>query len=131
MNLTSYFIKQGKKRLESTVIDEMKLNRITAFLMGSITLVLAFFAYMNYIYLLGFPDGFITELGYAQRSLAYIFIGLSVVFSGYFIYLGTVALRKKIARPLSVAVALYSLAIVVVFLVDVYYRSSLIGSGGG
>jgi hypothetical protein len=109
----------------------MESNRITAFLMGGIALVLAFLAYLNYIYLLGFPDGFITELGYAQRRLAYTFIVASIVISVYFIYLGTVALRKKIARPLSVAVALYSLAIVVVFLVDVYYRSSLIGSGGG
>jgi hypothetical protein len=109
----------------------MKGNRIVAYVLAGIALVLSLLSYLNYVYLLGFPDGFITELGYAQRRLAYIFIGVSVVFSAYLIYLGTVALRKKIVRPLSVAAALYSLVIVAVLLVDMYYRSSLTGNGGG
>jgi hypothetical protein len=109
----------------------MKSNRMFAYLFGCIALLLSFFAYMSYIYQLGFPDGFITELGYAQRKLAYLFIGMNVVFSVCFSYLGTVALRKQIGKPLSAAIIFYLLTIVSVLLIDYYYRLNLMGSGGG
>jgi hypothetical protein len=109
----------------------VKSTRVVAYLLAVIALALSLLVYMNYVYMLGFPDGFITELGRAQRRLAYLFIAISMIFSAYFIYLGVVALQKRIARPLSVVVTLYSLVIVAVSLVDMYYRSSLTGSGGG
>jgi hypothetical protein len=95
--------------------------------MGSIALVLVFLVYTNYIYMLGFPDGFITELGYAQRRLAYIFIAVSIVFAAYFFYLGPVASQKEISRLLSVAAALYSLVIAGVVLINFYYRLEFTG----
>jgi asparagine N-glycosylation enzyme membrane subunit Stt3 len=109
----------------------VKATRVVAYLMAGIALVLSILTYINYVYMLGFPDGFISELGQAQRRLAYIFIVISVVLGAYFIYLGIAALQKKITRPLSVVVALYSLVIIAVLLVDMYYRSTLMGSGGG
>lgn len=109
----------------------MNATRVLAYLLAGVASVLSLLAYMNYIYMLGFPDGFITELSYAYRNLAYIFIGVSVMLSVYCIYLGTVALRKKVASPLSGAVVLYSLFIAVVLLVGVYYRSRLTGGSGG
>jgi hypothetical protein len=86
---------------------------------------------MEYIYLLGFPDGFITELGRAQRNLAYIFIGISVASASCFIYLGALASRKSIGRKLSVAVALYILSIVIIYSIDYYYRLHLMDGTGG
>jgi hypothetical protein len=108
----------------------MKSNRVTAYVLAGVAFVLSLLAYMNYVYMLGFPDGFITELGYAQRRLAYTFIVSSVVTGSCFIFLGTMAPQKKISIPLSVATALYSVVIVTVLLVDVYYRSSLVAGGG-
>ncbi len=109
----------------------MKLNRVVAYIMAGVALALSFFAYINYIYLLGFPDGFITELGYAQRRLAYIFISMSVLLGAGFIYWGIVVLRKQVGKTLFAAVVLYLATIVSVLLVDYYYRLNLTGSGGG
>ncbi len=105
--------------------------RIPAFLMICMTWMLGLIAYFGFIYQLGFPDGFISELGRAQRKLAYIFIGVSFILSVWFIYLGMVALRKRIAKPLLAAVILYLVIIVAVLLLDYYFRLNLTGSGGG
>jgi asparagine N-glycosylation enzyme membrane subunit Stt3 len=109
----------------------MKLNRIVAYLIGCIALASTYFVYMDYIYMLGFPDGSITELGYAQRRLARIFIGISIVLGACFIYLGVIAGRKKIGKKLSVAIILYAISIIIVYLVDSYYRSHLMDGTGG
>jgi hypothetical protein len=109
----------------------MKLNRLFAYLIGCLTLGSSFFIYLEYIYLLGFPDGFITELGYAERRLAYIFIGINIILGFYFIYLGAIARRKKIAKKLSAAIILYLIFIVSIFIIDRYYRLHLMDSSGG
>ena len=109
----------------------MKFDRIIAYLLGCIALASTYFIYMDYIYMLGFPDGFITELGYAQRRLARIFIGISIVLGAGFIYLGVVARRKEIGKKLFVAIILYAISITIVYLVDDYYRSHLMDSIGG
>jgi hypothetical protein len=106
-------------------------SSVVAFVMAGVAALLSLLAYANYIYILGFPDGFITDLGYAQRRLAYIFIVVSVALALSFIYMGTVALRKSVNRPLAVGVGLYSLLIAVLLLIDSYDRSSLTDGGGG
>lgn len=109
----------------------MKLNQIVAYLLGGVAFMFSFLIYMQYVYQLGFPDGFITELGYAQRRLAYLFIGISIIVGAYFIYLSTLASQKKIGKPLLAAAILYVVVIVSLSLMDYYYRLNLIGSGGG
>ncbi len=109
----------------------MKLNRIFAYLIACIALASALFAYMEYVYMLGFPDGYISELGYAQRMLAYVFIGMSVSLGSYFIYLGWTALRKKISKRLSIAALLYLIFIIGIAVVDYYCRLTLMDSAGG
>jgi hypothetical protein len=106
-------------------------SSVVAFVMAGVAALLSLLAYANYIYILGFPDGFITDLGYAQRRLAYIFIVVSVALALSFIYMGTVALRKSVNRTLAVGVGLYSLFIAVLLLIDSYDRSSLTDGGGG
>jgi hypothetical protein len=86
---------------------------------------------MEYIYQLGFPDGHITELGYAERRLAYIFIGISFILGSFFIYLGTVGARKQIAKSLSAIIILYLLSVVGIYLLDYYYRLHLDNGVGG
>lgn len=109
----------------------MRLNRIFAYVIGCVALALSFLVYMEYIHMLGFPDGFITELGYAERRLARIFIGISFVLGSCFIYLGWVASRKEIGKKLSAAIVAYLIFIVSISLIDYYYRSHLMGSAGG
>lgn len=91
----------------------------------------SFFVYVEYIHMLGFPDGFITELAYAERRLARIFIGTSVILASCFVYLGWMAGRKEIGKKLSVAVFVYLIFIITLSLMDNHYRSSLTDGGGG
>lgn len=109
----------------------MRLNRILAYLIGCIALALSFFIYTEYVYSLGFPDGFISELGYAERKLAYIFIAISVILGLYFIYLGKMASRTEIGKTLAATISLYFISIITLFLIDYYYHLHLTGSVGG
>ena len=109
----------------------MKLNRIFAYLIGCIVLASSILIYIEYIQLLGFPDGFITELEYAERRLAYILIGISVILGLYFIYLGRIASQKLIGKKLSAAIIFYLTSIISIFLIDYYYRLHIMNSSGG
>ena len=100
-------------------------------MIGCAALVSTFLVYMEYIYMLGFPDGFITELGYAERRLARIFIGISVILGSCFIYLARMSSRAKIGKKLSAAVVVYLIFIICMSLIDYYYRSTLTDGSGG
>lgn len=81
--------------------------------------------------MLGFPDGFITELGYAERKLAQIFIGISVLLGSSFIYLARMSSRERIGKKLSAAVFVYLIFIISISLIDYHYRSTLMDGSGG
>jgi polyferredoxin len=93
--------------------------------MGLAAAAASLLAYLSSVYMLGFPDGYITELGHAERRLAYIFIWVSVALAACFIYLGAVAARKAVGKMLSASVVLYLVFVVALSLVDSYYRSHL------
>jgi hypothetical protein len=109
----------------------MKVNRILAFVSGGVALILSCLIYLEYIHMLGFPDGFITELGYAERKLAWIFIVVSLILCSCFVYLARSALREKIGKKLSVAAFVYLAFIIGITLLDYHYRSTLMDGGGG
>lgn len=111
--------------------DKMKLNRTIAIVIGCLALASSVLVYVEYIHMLGFPDGFITELGYAERRLARIFIGTSIVLGLCFIYLATMAFREKIGKRLYAAVFVYLLFIISLSLIDYHYRSTLMDGSGG
>jgi hypothetical protein len=129
-NFTNHF-----RRLMADLGEASTLNsrafRIVAYLMGGLALVASFLVYTEYIHQLGFPDGFITELGYAERRLAYLFIGISLLFGVGFIYLGQIASRREIGKKLAAAFILYLIFILTIVLIDCYYRLHLMGSSGG
>jgi hypothetical protein len=109
----------------------MKSYRLLAYLIGCGALAASFLIYMEYVYMLGFPDGFITELEQAQRRLAYIFIGISVISGLCFICLGWAASRKKIGKKLFAAIIVYLVSIITLSLIDYYYRLHLMDGTGG
>jgi hypothetical protein len=109
----------------------MRWHRMVAYIIGCVAFAASILIYLEYIYLLGFPDGFITELGYAERRLAYIFIGISIIFSCCFIYLGRMAVRRETGKRLLVAIFIYLIFIISISLIDYYYRSHLMDGGGG
>jgi hypothetical protein len=109
----------------------MRLKSLLAYLMGCIALGLSGLSYLKYIYRLGFPDGFITELEYAERRLAYIFIVISLIIGSYFIYLGKGAGRKAIGKRLSATIIVYLAFMISLTLLDYYYHLHLTGGRGG
>jgi len=109
----------------------MKLNRIIAFLFAITTFAAAYLVYTEYVYLLGFPDGSITELEHAERGLAYAFIGISFLAGTYFVCLGWTAGRRKIEVKLGIAVTLYSLCVFGSWFIDSYFRANLMDGSGG
>src|SRR5689334_10601487 len=80
---------------------------ILAFLMVVITIIASWLAYFEYIWLLGFPDGYITELGYAERKLANIFIIVNLILGLFFLYLGISSSKKYKRVMLLVSIILY------------------------
>lgn len=102
----------------------MRLDRIIAYLLGLAALGAALLVYGEYIYLLGFPDGFITDLERAERNLAYIFIGVGLLASAGCVYLGWAAGRKKIYAKLALVVALYLIICICLAVIDGSLRAS-------
>jgi len=109
----------------------MGLHRVIAYILSCLTLGLSVFVYAKYIYLLGFPDGFISELAQAQRQLAYLFIGISLTIGIWLIYLGNVAKKTKIHTILFITIFLYLLAIAGIFALNHHYQLHLPSSFGG
>jgi hypothetical protein len=109
----------------------MTLSRIVAYLLGGLAFVASLLIYIGYIHWLGFPDGFITEVGYAERRLAYLFVGISLLFGTGFIYFGQIAPRIEIGKKLAATLILYLIFILSLALLDYYYRLHLMGSTGG
>ncbi len=109
----------------------MNLNGLIAYFMGCVALALPGLVYLEYIYGLGFPDGFITELEYAERRLAYVFIVISLIIGSCFIYLGKAAGRETVGRKLFAVIILYLVFIIGFALINYYYHLNLTGGGGG
>jgi hypothetical protein len=103
--------------------------RAAALLISCALFLLAFVIYANHVYLLGFPDGFISEQQRAQRQLAYVFIAVSVAVGAYLFYCGALVPRSGGGWPKIVAG--YLAFVLGVWLVDYFYCAKLMGSGGG
>ena len=109
----------------------MNLPRVFAGLSGLAALALAGFAYAEYVYFLGFPDSYVTELGAAERKLAVVFVVVSILVGAYLLYLGWIATRRKVDRRLAIIIALYGLFLFGIVVTDAYYQARLMGGSGG
>jgi membrane-associated phospholipid phosphatase len=109
----------------------MKFNRIVLYITAGVAFTLSYIEYITYIDQLGFPDGFISELGYAERALAWLFIGVSLLIGVYCLYLSWVAAKKDIGRRGYIPGMVYLLFIALLTLVGYVYRLQLISGAGG
>ena len=109
----------------------MKFGRIIAFLLVLATGVAAAFVYLEYVYMPGFPDGFITELERVERMLAYVFIGINCAAGTAFAYLGRTMERPRRGLKLCVVAALYSMAAFCLLMIAAYFASFMDNGAGG
>lgn len=99
---------------------EVRTSPIFASLFGKLILLIAAFVYSNFIYLAGFPDGGISELGRAELILYKVFIIISIVLGFYsFTLVNDV---KALHKKLSYIIIIYLVSTGIVFLADYYFR---------
>ena len=94
-------------------------------------LALTVYAELEYVYMLGFPDGFVTEVGAAEEKLAHLFEGMSLAMGMWFIYLGIAAFSEPVAKHVMYSFIFYALVIGAVLAIDTYFQANLMGGGGG
>ena len=108
-----------------------QLNRILAFLMVIITIRASYWVYFKYIWLLGFPDGYITELGYAESKLANIFLIVNFILGLIFLYLGISPSKRYKGIKLLVTIILYIVIAFYLSNIDQNYQLHLDHGQGG
>ena len=109
----------------------MVLSRLLACLLGLVALALSLYVYQEYIGLLGFPDGHVTELGAAEKKLALVFIALSLPLGVRLLHLGVLADPRRMGARLVLAGSLYLLVLIGAIVVDHFLQARLDGGGGG
>jgi hypothetical protein len=109
----------------------VNIHRVIAYTCSGLTCIFSLFIYTQYIYLLGFPDGFISELAQAQRQLAYLFISISLAVGICFLCLGNVPRKSNIHQKLIILIFLYLMAIAGISALNYYYQLHLSNGSGG
>jgi hypothetical protein len=107
----------------------MSMFRLCAFAMALLAFLLPVYLYGEFIWMAGFWDGFISELQRAEIPLFTAFNWLSLLLSAWFVYLGIIAGRNDIARPLLYSCLLY-FAVAIVVGIDQHFRSTLMDDKG-
>jgi hypothetical protein len=108
----------------------LKWERVLAFLMACFALTSSIFVYEE-VQLLGFPDGFLTELDQAERILANFFIWISFPTSLWLVFLSWIASQQKIRKKLCITIVLYIVLVTLLSVIDFYLRQHLKSGGGG
>jgi Kef-type K+ transport system membrane component KefB len=107
-----------------------KRQRVLAYLMGGITLAASAFVYQQQQFV-GFPDGFLTNLDRAEKTLFGFLIWASLAAGLWFIFLGCRAAKRNISKQLYTTVIAYTILVALVLGVDFYLRQRLDSGGGG
>ena len=108
----------------------MNWDRVLACLMACFALASSVFVYLE-VRLMGFPDGFLTELDKAEKILAYVFILINFPTSFWFGFLSWIALQQKVRTKLCITIFLYGVLVVLLFVIDSYLRKHLESGRGG
>jgi hypothetical protein len=109
----------------------MKFKNIYPFALSILSFWAAQKLYFTFVFLLGFPDGFIAEREAAEEPLA-IYLGWFFVAMGaVFIGLGVRSFRADVKSPVISACILIVLVAAACGALDLYYRSTMMDSRGG
>lgn len=106
-------------------------NRVILFSFAALTFGVPVTIYLLSLRLMGFPDGYVTELERARRLYFYVYSGLSFVMGGWFVYRGWKAARQASSKATTLSILIYGALTAAVFLLDLYARHRLDGGAGG
>lgn len=86
-------------------------ERLLAYSFGVVAFVLPAAGYLLFVRWLGFPDGHLTELERAERTMWRVFAPLSTATGLFALYRGYFAPGRRGRRSLWIAVGLYALVL--------------------
>jgi hypothetical protein len=107
-----------------------KLDRILAYTTAALTLTLSTLLH-HHQRLLGFPDGFLTDLDRAQKPLFTLFITLNISIALWLIFFGSIAPRQNIRKKLSLTLIIHGLIALLFLLTNLYLTQHLRNSNIG
>ncbi len=107
-----------------------RLRPAYPFALALLGLALTVYTELQYVYMQGFPDGFVSELGAAERELALRFQLLSLPLFVWFMYLGLASFSIDTRKRVLFSAILYAAVIGAAIAIDVYYQGHLVGGGG-
>ena len=107
-----------------------RLSPVYPFALAFLCLALVVYSELQYVYMQGFPDGFVSELGAAERELALRFQLISLFLFAWFMYLGVASISIDTRKRVLFTAVLYAAVIGAVIAIDLYYQAHLVGGGG-
>ena len=116
---------------QETAARRIRIDRWGAIGLALAMLVLPYLIYVQYIYWVGFPDGYASELDTAERALAVWISWLSTATGVVFLALVARSFFAHVGRWVLVVCALYLLAVTGTVAVDLYDRTYMMDSRGG
>ena len=108
-----------------------RLSPIYPFVFALLCFALPVYVELTYVYMLGFPDGFVTELDRAREEMAAWFDRISLASGVWSIYLGIEALHEQVRKRFLSTAAFYLAVIAAALAIDEYFKAHLVGGGGG
>jgi MFS family permease len=109
----------------------VKLQNLYPFALACLMVAIAYKLYVECIYLLGFPDGFIAELDGAEARLAAWFNWFCLAMAVWFVALGWWSFRAGIKRKLACSCVLFLFVTAAAIALDLYFRSYMTDAAGG
>jgi hypothetical protein len=103
----------------------MNKNKDFVYLSSLFILAIAAYIYSKYIYMLGFPDGHLTELNRAEKILFSTFIYVSIFLSLVLFYIGSIDPLFGIDRKIWLTLFSYLFLVFSTFLIDYYLQLHL------
>ena len=94
-------------------------------------LVAAFMLEMDFVMMLGFPDGATTEYDVAMSNAVWTFDRFTVAVAIWIAALSFWSRRRSVIREFLLTAAVYAVAALAVIVLDHYYAATLSGPWGG
>jgi hypothetical protein len=94
-------------------------------------LAAAFMLEMDFVMMLGFPDGATTEYDVAMSNAVWVFDRFTVAVAIWLAALSFWSQRRNVIRAFLMTVAVYAVAALALVALDHYYAATLPGPWGG
>lgn len=109
----------------------MKAKRFYSFALACLMFAISQQLFENYILWFGFRDRSVSELDFAEHTLANCFVWFSIAMGVWFLSLGLLSFRVEIKKQLMCACILFLFAAAISIALDLYFRSYMMDSSGG